>query len=104
MIVMFKSDVYETITMFGDIAKRLLKIMGYDKMQGTIPYQDIPAVLARLKQGISNAAPEKNTSSASNVDDDEREENISLAHRAFTLIEMLEASAKQECDVSWKAS
>ena len=104
MIVIFKSDVYETIHMFGDVAMRLLKIMGYEKTQGTIEYQQIPLVLARLKQGISNAAPEKNLSTTNGVDDDEREENISLAHRAFTLIEMLEASQKQECDVTWKAS
>ena len=31
MIVIFKSDVYETIHMFGDVAMRLLKIMGYEK-------------------------------------------------------------------------
>jgi hypothetical protein len=96
MLVTFLSDAYESITMFGDVAIRLLKIMGYsEKALGTIRAEDIPAVTARLKNAVENI-PQNNTN------EETEEPSISLAHRAFPLIEMLNASAIQKCDVRWK--
>ena len=46
MLITFKSDAYADIIMFGDIAERLLKMMGHS---GTVPSailaDDVPAAL-----------------------------------------------------------
>ncbi|MDQ3187030.1 MAG: DUF1840 domain-containing protein [Pseudomonadota bacterium] len=111
MLVTFKSEAYADIIMFGDIARRLLKMMGHS---GTIPSAilaaDVPAALDRLKHAIevekSTAEVEKSTA-ASEVPphpQDKKMENqaVSLAYRALPLIELLAAAAQKKCDVMWK--
>ena len=104
MLVTFETRAYANITMFGDVAITLLKYMGHS---GTVPSaikaEDIPAALERLKSAI---AAEKTTTAAKSADaqDDEADEDaVSLAHRAFPLIELLEAAAKADCDVMWRS-
>ena len=49
MLVTFHTKSYANITMFGDVAKQLLELLGHS---GTIPSaikaEDVPAALARL--------------------------------------------------------
>lgn len=101
MLVTFSSDAYENITMFGDVAIQLLKMMGHSAtIPGAIVAADIPDALARLQQGLGKAeSKEKNTSVIDETEDEEP--NISLAHRAFPLINMLKSAQKKECDVLW---
>lgn len=102
MLVTFTCKAYADITFFGDIAKRLLKIMGYSQTeQGVIRANDIPDVLLRLKSGIqvSNAPASSDLSKYSREDADETP--ISLAHRALPLIELLNAAQQEKCDVMW---
>jgi len=103
MLVTFRTNAYANITMFGDVATRLLKLMGHS---GTVPSailaDDVPAALERLKAAIAagkGAAAESPT--AGTHGDDSEEPPVSLAHRAFPLIELLEAAAKRKCDVMW---
>lgn len=102
MLITFRTSAYANITMFGDIAVTLIKMMGHS---GTVPSairaDDVPAALERLKSAIAKVkdvgeAPPKGTR-----DKDSEEPPVSLAHRAFPLIELLEAAAKQKCDVMW---
>lgn len=103
MLVTFRTSAYANITMFGDVALRLLKLMGHS---GTVPSailaDDVPQALARLKAAIaadkaaSGESPPKGAES-----DDSEEPAVSLAHRAFPLIELLEAAAKRKSDVMW---
>ena len=103
MLVTFKTKAYSNITMFGDVAIRLLKLMGHS---GTVPSailaDDVPAALERLKAAI---AEEKRKAAAARRDEpeDEKEPPVSLANRALPLIELLEAAAKQNCDVMWES-
>lgn len=98
MLVTFTTDAYADITMFGDDAKALLKMMGHS---GTVPSAilaaDVPAALSRLTAGIEvvKAAPAVET-------EDEDEPPVSLSNRALPLIELLAAAAKDGCDVMWK--
>lgn len=102
MLVTFKSKVYGEFTMFGDIAERLLKMMGHS---GTIPSAisavDVPAALKRLKSAIDaekNAAAEE----TGDTEDEENEEPVvSLEIRAYPLIEMLTAAANSHSNVMW---
>ena len=53
MLLVFKSDAYADIIMFGDVAQQLLKMMGHS---GTVPSaiqaDDVPAALERLKRSL----------------------------------------------------
>jgi Domain of unknown function (DUF1840) len=98
MLVTFTTDAYADITMFGDVAVALLKMMGHS---GTVPSAilaaDVPAALSRLTAGIEavKAAP--------SVDDkDEDEPQVSLSNRALPLINLLTAAAQEGSDVMWK--
>ncbi len=98
MLVTFTTDAYADITMFGDIAVALLKMMGHS---GTVPSAilaaDVPAALSRLTAGI------KAVKAMPSVDDkDEDEPQVSLSHRALPLINLLTAAAQVGCDVMWK--
>lgn len=100
MLVTFTCKAYADITMFGDVAQKLLKIMGYSNpQQGAILADEVPVVLARLQQGIKSNA----SSTPQPMNKDEHEPPVSLAHRALPLIELLSAAAKEKCDVLWKA-
>ena len=98
MLVTFTTDACADITMFGDVALALLKMMGHS---GTVPSAilaaDVPAALSRLTAGIEAAK------AAPSVDDeDEDEPQVSLSNRALPLINLLTAAAEEGCDVMWK--
>ncbi|WP_260291609.1 DUF1840 domain-containing protein [Sedimenticola hydrogenitrophicus] len=99
MLVTFSSPAYADITMFGDVALRLLKLMGHS---GTVPgallAEDVPAALARLQAAI---AAEKRLPEVKTADAEDDEPAVTLPHRALPLIELLKAAAKAECDVMW---
>jgi len=105
MLVTFRTNAWGNITMFGDVAVALLKMMGHS---GTVPSallaRDVPAALARLKQQLASRATEEDVSTRSGDDDEDAEEPVDLALRAHPLIEMLSAAAEQEADVMWQAS
>ncbi|MDE2366499.1 MAG: DUF1840 domain-containing protein [Betaproteobacteria bacterium] len=105
MLIKFKSDAYADIIMFGDVAQRLLKMMGHS---GTVPSailaDDVPAVLDRLKRAIEpeKAAAKQSVSEGKRDDGDQDEQDVSLAYRALPLIELLTAAAKKKRDVMWE--
>jgi len=98
MLVTFTTDAYADITMFGDVALAMLKMMGHS---GTVPSAilaaDVPAALSRLTAGVeaAKAAPPVD-------DEDEDEPQVSLSNRALPLINLLTAAVKDGCDVMWK--
>jgi hypothetical protein len=100
MLITFKCKYYANITMFGDVALALLKLMGHSgTVPGAILAEDIPAALAKLEQGLQTVAQPDQAIKQNNHD--EREEPISLAKRAIPLIEMLKAAIKEDCGVMW---
>lgn len=103
MLVTFRTDAYANITMFGDVAVALLKMMGHS---GTVPSailaRDVPEALERLKAAVAkDKAAGGAAAPGAQQDDDSEEPRVSLANRAFPLIELLEAAAKQKSDVMW---
>ena len=104
MLVTFTCKAYADITMFGDVALSMLKMMGHSEtVPGAILAGDVPAALDRLKRAIATveATPARNESRKAE-DDDSDEPPVSLAHRALPLIELLTAAAQQKADVMWK--
>lgn len=104
MLVTFTTKAYADITMFGDAAKRLLKMMGHS---GTVPSaivaENVPAALDRLKRAIEaeKAAPTPDLSMNTQTDE-ANQQAVSLQTRAIPLIELLAAAAKENCSVMWK--
>jgi len=104
MLVTFTCKAYADITMFGDVALSMLKMMGHSEtVPGAILAEDVPAALDRLKRAIQTAkATPAQSESRKAQDDDSDEPPVSLAHRALPLIELLTAAAQQKADVMWK--
>jgi len=100
MIVTFRTADYPDITMFGDVATKLLGMMGHS---GTIPSavsaDDIPAALQQLRDAIAAAAPDDVPDD--DFDGDPIDRPVGLAQRAFPLIEMLEAAVASGKPVMW---
>ena len=100
MLVTFSCDAYADITMFGDVAVQLLKLMGHSgTVPGAILAEDVPEALARLKSAIEEEKAASAPENAENEEDSER--TVSLAHRAIPLLELLSAAAKAKSNVMW---
>lgn len=105
MLVTFKTKAYANITMFGDVAAKLLELMGHSgAVPGSIPADSVGAALARLKAGIArveeDTAPEDAGPRADDAQDEERP--VTLKQRAWPLIELLEAADKANEYVLWE--
>lgn len=100
MLVTFFCPAYANITMFGDVAIQLLKIMGHS---GTVPSAllaaDVPAALKRLQTAVATNGQLPETQGSDQVDNDEPV--VSLRHRALPLIDLLKVAAKAEHNVVW---
>ena len=101
MLVTFKTKAFGDITMFGDIAVRLLKLMGHS---GTVPSafkpEDIPAALQRLREAAAEDDASTEGQGEGDTHDDE-EAPVSLRNRALPLIQLLEAAEKEQEYVMW---
>ena len=99
MLVTFHSKAWTSITMFGEAATELLKMMGHS---GTVPSallaEDIPAALDNLQQGLGVAVPSRQRV----TEKDDEKPHIDLRTRAYPLIQMLRASAREGADVLWE--
>lgn len=98
MLVTFTTDAYSDVTMFGDVALTMLKMMG---VSTTIPSAmlaaDVPAALSRL-----TAAIDSGNFSVPAGQKDTDEPAVSMSHRALPLINLLTAAAKAGAYVMWK--
>ena len=103
MLVTFSCPTNAKITMFGNVAIQLLKMMGHS---GTVPSailaKDVPAALAQLEAAIE-AAKQQPEPEVSEEDDDD-DISVSLHHRALPLINLLKAAVKDESNVMWEGN
>lgn len=103
LMVTFHTKAYADITMFGDVAVRLLELMGHS---GTVPSailpEDIPEALKRLRAGVEGEENGEADEAPSKGKDSTDEPVVSLKTRAFPLIELLEAAVLEDEPVSWE--
>ena len=98
MLVTFTTNAYADITMFGDVALAMLKMMGHSAtVPSAIVAEDVPAALSRL-----TAAIDAGKASPPVEDKDVDEPVVSMANRALPLISLLAAAAKANTYVMWK--
>jgi len=92
MLVTFSCPAYADITMFGDVAVRLLKLMGHS---GTVPgallAEDVEAALERLEAAVE--ADEQLRKPDESVEGEEDDPAVSLPHRALPLIAFMDPEA-----------
>ncbi|CAE6512108.1 conserved hypothetical protein [Nitrosomonas nitrosa] len=99
MLVTFTTDAYADITMFGDDALAMLKMMGHSgTVPGAILAADVPQALSRLTAALAA----QQDASPPAEDEDAEEPVVSMANRAQPLIELLTAAAKADRNVMWK--
>ena len=99
MLVTFSTNAYSDITLLGDVALSLLKMMGHSAtIPGAILAADVPVSLSRLTSAI-NA---EKASPPNDKDEDRDESKVSMAQRSLPLINLLTAAAKANSNVMWK--
>lgn len=101
MLITFKTPVHADITMFGDVAKALIKLMGHSgSVPGALLAEDVPRALERLRAGVGQN-PDAPLNPAGQDDEAVRGESVTLSHRAMPLIDLLEAAAREQKNVMW---
>ncbi len=102
MLVTFRTKAYANITMFGDVAKTLLKLMGHSgEVPSAIRAEDVPAALERLERSIEAYRQPPGAGAGERDEEEGGERPVSLATRALPLIELLKAAAARNADVTW---
>ena len=102
VLVTFRTKAYANITMFGDVAKQLLELMGHS---GTVPSairaEDVPAALARLEAAIKQRGAADLPEGDRGREDYDAPRKVTLSQRAVPLLELLRAAAAEKADVMW---
>ena len=114
MLVRFHSKASAGVTMFGDIATELLRLMGASGMvPGALLAQDVPGALRRLRQAVESSEGEriiprpsrpKSGKQGKDKEEDDDVAKVNLRTRAYPLVQLLEAAAAEECAVVWEDS
>ena len=114
MLVTFRSPATESITMFGDPAVQLLKLMGASgKVPGALQGEDVSAAMRQLETEVDRikaqsdartpARPAVNEDSpADDEDEDSHQLPVDLAVRAVPLLSLLKRAAAANADVVWE--
>lgn len=116
MLVRFRSPATETITMFGEAATQLLKLMGATgRVPGGLSAEDVPGALQRLESAVEGLKAKTNADTAARPADNEdtatdegtdlhRSPPIQLESRAVPLLSVLKRAAAAKATVTWEAS
>jgi hypothetical protein len=102
MLITFKTPAYADITMFGDVAKALIRMMGHSgSIPGAILAEDVPRALGTLRAAVEHNPNAPLNPHRDDDDDTPPSESVSLSKRALPLIELLEAAARDGRNVMW---
>ena len=108
MLVIFQSQTAGDVMMFGDVAYRMMEVMGKEAgPRGIVTVEQMPEAIAYLKAALAadrsrhaeiaaREAPE-----FEKAPDGSERPQISLTQRAVPLIELLELSLKKGTPVVW---
>lgn len=104
MLYEFKSKATGTVTMTGAVAERLLRIVGKEPgAKGIFTVEQMPDAIAALQAAIDREKREPTPEA--NEDDDERDDarpaTVSLAQRAWPLIDMMRDAHKAGQPITW---
>lgn len=106
MLYEFKSKATGTVTMTGEVAERILAIVGKEAgPKGIFTVEQMPDAIAALQAAIEREKRETNAQDPDDEDDDERDAPrpvaVSLAQRAWPLIDALREAHRAGQPVTW---
>ncbi len=107
MLVTFKSASHGDITMFGNVAKSLLRMMGLSgDVPGAITADDIAAAREKLIAALEvtgNTTPDVDAEELDNGSDNaDAESPVAMSTRAIPLLAMLESAANNNDNIMWE--
>lgn len=107
-IVAFKSAACADVIYFGDVAKRMMELMGKDASgQGIVTVEQLPAAIAHLQKAIADDRERHRRHVQDEEPGTEAAEGggtrpaVSLTQRALPLLAMLEESLAEQKPVVW---
>jgi hypothetical protein len=111
MIVSFQSPASGDVIMFGDVAQRMMKLMGKEVTdKGIVTVEQLPDAIARLKAAIEEDKRQRAGMPEEDLPQTEPDGSgnaqssrpfVTLAQRAVPLLELLEWSLKKKKPVVW---
>lgn len=111
MIVTFQSPASGDVIMFGDVANRMMKIMGKEPTdKGIVTVEQLPDAIARLKAAIEEDKRQRAGLQDEDLPRTEPDHGghaqssrpyVTLTQRAVPLLELLEWSLKKRKPVVW---
>ncbi len=103
MLITFHTKAYADIVTFGEVGKKLLQLMGHSgTVPGAIKAADVPQALEKLTASVAEQGEEPLGKMPEQQDADApKQAVVSLAQRAYPVMELMKAAAADECDVSW---
>jgi len=104
MLVTFRCKSVPSITMFGEHATTLLKLMGQSGVvPGGLAGADIPAAAQRLRTALAGGRSSERAPTPSPSSKEERDEDaaVSLGARAQPLLDFLDRAAQRGDDITW---
>lgn len=113
MLYTFKSAASADVLMLGEPAKKLIGTIGKDPAdtQGIVTVDQLPGAIARLRAAIEEDRARQAELERQRSTDDEAADReagrsgmaapVGLAQRAWPLLDMMEASLKEETPVIW---
>lgn len=115
MLYTFSSSASADILMFGEPAQRLLGIIGKDTAdrQGIVTLAQLPEAIDRLNRAVEEERARQTEAERQRREQGEEEEPVrysgmtapvSLAQRAWPLLEMMQTALKEEIPITWRSS
>ena len=102
MLIEIQGEHTGSITMFGDVAIKLLKMMGQSgNPEGAVRAEEVSDALTTLQAALEKFEEPEPAAHTEN-EDEEDDSRISLATRARPLIDLLQSNADQHGYVMWK--
>ena len=108
MLLTFKSAASADVIMFGEVASRLLEILGRspDDTKGILTVAQLDEAVVRLRAAIDADKQQHARQPDDDQDDDEERPRgmaapVSLAQRAYPLLEMLQYAQRDKVPVVW---
>jgi hypothetical protein len=108
VLVRFSSTATESITMFGDSAIQLIKMLGASgAIPGAIGADDIPQAIQRLRQALQAYAAQTAVPADADLPEDgdrDGEPRVGLATRAAPLLGLLERAGVANVPLMWEVA
>ena len=105
MLITFSCKAHASVTMFGEIGLQFIKMLGHSgAIPGAIDASEVPQALNNLRAALE--VEQKQPVDQNDADDDNEDEvveaPVNIGSRAFSLVELLKAAIKEECEVMWE--